>query len=125
MRFAFLLLAAVLAAGCAASGDQDPWAYTRKPLYASGFQLDAIAGGEDTQQFRVQDGSIASIRMQVWINATHGGGSVTITDPAGRVALQTSETTERETPLNLGQWTIRAEGLPGSEGVIHVLVTRT
>lgn len=125
MRIAFALVAvAVLAAGCTAAGGDDPWAYMKKPLYASGFQLDRIAGSEDTQQFRVTDGSIASIRMKVWINATQGGGTLTISDPGGRVVLQTSETTERETPLNLGQWMIKAEGLPDSAGTIHVLVTR-
>lgn len=125
MRTAFALLAlAALVAGCTASGETDPWAYTKKPLYASGFQLDRIAGGEDAQQFQVTDGSIASIRMQVWINATQGGGTLTIRDPGGRVVLETTETTERQTTLNLGQWTIHAAGLPGSAGTIHVLVTR-
>lgn len=125
-RLAPILLVAVLAAGCTAKGgDQDPWAYTKKPLYASGFNLERIAGSEETQQFRVTDGSIAGIRMQVWVNATAGGGTVTIRDPGGKSILTTSSTADEVTMLNLGQWTVQVVGQAGSVGIVHVLVTRT
>lgn len=125
MRLALVLLVpVVLVAGCTATGQDDPFAYTKKPLYAGGFNLEKLGNGTDTQEFRVQDGSIASIRMLVWVNATYGGATVTITDPSGRTVLTTSDTTERSSPLNLGAWKVNVTGREGSGGMVHVLVVR-
>lgn len=124
-RMLFAVLVVALLAGCSArGGDTDPWAYTRKPLYASGFDLARIAGGTDSQMFQVTDGSIGMIRVLVWINATAGGGTVRIYDPGDRLMLTTSETVERQFGLELGQWRVEAEGQPESAGVIHVLAVR-
>lgn len=120
-----LLLAATLLAGCTATGGQDPWAYTKKELYSGGFQLDRVAtAGTDGQAFRVTDGSIASIRHLVWINATAGSATVTISDPSGRVVLTTTETAEQLTGLALGEWTVRIDAPPGAQGIVHILVVR-
>lgn len=122
---AAIVLVAAFAAGCTASGDRpDPWAYTKKPLYAGGFDLGRLAGQEETQQFRVTDGSIGAIRANVWINATAGGALITLHDPSGNVVLETDRTTEAQFPLNLGAWSVTATGHEGSAGIVHVLVTR-
>lgn len=118
------LAASLLLAGCTATGQEDPFAYTRKPLYAGGFNLEKLAGASETQEFRVTDGSIASVRMLVFVNATAGGATVTLTDPAGKTVLVTSETTERATALNLGAWKARVDVQQGSAGLVHVLVVR-
>lgn len=126
MRAAFaVLVLALLLAGCTATGQEDPFAYTRKPLYAGGFNLEKLGGETETQTFRVSDGSIASIRILVWINATAGGATVIIKDPAGKTVLTTSETTEGSSPLNLGAWTATVEGRPESSGIVHILVVRS
>ena len=115
----------VVAAGCTArGGDDDPWAYTRKPLYAGGFDLERIAGQTDAQEFRVTDGSIGAIRVLVWVNATAGGGTVRIYDPSGDLRLTTSETVERQYGLQLGSWRVEVEGQPASAGVMHILAVR-
>lgn len=125
MRLALaLLVPALVLAGCTASGGADPFAYTRKPLYAGGFDLAELGDGDESQTFRVSDGSIASIRMLVWVNATAGGATVTIADPAGKTAMTTSGTAERSVPLNLGAWTATIQGQAGSEGLVHILVVR-
>ena len=121
------LVAATFLAGCSTRGEDessDPWAYTRKPLYTGGFDLAELAGANETQSFRVTDGSIGAIRAQVWINATAGGATVTLRDPSGRAILTTTETTDQRFGLNLGQWSVAIEGLPDSSGLVHVLVTR-
>lgn len=118
-----LLAAAALLAGCSAQGSQDPFAYTRKPLYAGGFDLARMAG-EETQEFRVQDGSIGMLRVLVWVNATAGGAQVDITDPSGRTIVSTTDTTEATTGLNLGAWHVRVSPQAESAGTVHVLVVR-
>lgn len=123
MRAGLLLLAALLLAGCTAQGE-DPFAYTRKPLYTGGFDLAKLDGGEETQQFRVGDGSIGAIRLQIWVNATEGGATVTILDPSGRVVLTTDSTRETSVPVNLGAWTVKIQGQPNSSGHVGILVTR-
>ena len=125
MRVAFALVAlAVLVAGCTASGQQDPFAYTKKPLYFGGFDMAKLAGKSESQEFRVQDGSIVTVRLLVWVNATAGSATVTIADPSGRTILTTSETTERSTPLDLGAWKATVTAAEGSAGLVHILVVR-
>lgn len=125
MRLALVLLVLVaLVAGCTATGQDDPFAYTKKPLYAGGFNLAKLGSATDTQEFRVQDGSIASLRILVWVNATSGGATVTITDPSGRTILNTTDSTERASPLNLGAWKVQVTGREGSAGTVHILVVR-
>lgn len=119
-----VLVLALLFAGCTAKGEDDPFAYTRKPLYTGGFDLERIAGQSDQQQFRVGDGSIAALKVQVWVNATAGGGEVQLLDPSGRVVLTTTQTTEQRVPVNLGAWTVNVKGQPASTGHVSVLVTR-
>lgn len=121
------LVAALALAGCSARGSDpanDPWAYTKKPLYTGGFSLDRIAGEADSQEFRVTDGSIAAVRILVWVNATQGGGTVRLYDPSGDLVLTTTETTERQYGLQLGSWRVEVEGLTGSSGMIHILAVR-
>lgn len=121
-----LVVAAALLAGCTASGDgQDPWAYTRRELYSGGFDLAKVsAAGTDGQVFRVTDGSIGAIRHLVWVNATAGTATVSITDPSGKTVLTTTETTERTTGLSLGQWGVQVDAPPGAQGRVHILVVR-
>ena len=120
------LVAALVLAGCAArgGGENDPWAYTRKPLYAGGFDLARIAGETDSQVFRVTDGSIAAIRVLVWVNATAGGGTVRLFDPSGNLVLTTSETVERQYGLQLGEWRVEVDAQPASAGRVHILSVR-
>lgn len=119
------LLAALVLAGCSArGGDADPWAYTKKPLYTGGFSLERVASEPASQEFRVSDGSIAAVRVLVWVNATQGGGTVRVYDPSGNLLLTTSETTERQYGLQLGAWRVEVEGLPGSTGLVHILAVR-
>lgn len=117
------LACALLAAGCTANG-QDPYAYAKKPLYTGGFNLERVGPEGDSQEFRVQDGSIASIRVQVWFNGTAGDATVEVSDPSGRVVLTTTETADRSFPLNLGAWRVSVKASEGSTGHIGVLVTR-
>lgn len=128
MRFLALPLAlAVVLAGCAARGSDDPLAYTRKPLYVGGFALAQVAQTENltqSQQFWVSDGSIGEIHVQVWVNATKGGARVIVTDPSGHVALDTTTAAEQGFGLNLGAWKVTVEAEPESAGLVGVLVTR-
>jgi hypothetical protein len=119
-----LLIPALFLAGCTATGDSDPFAYARKPLYTGGFEIAEIGEDGDSQTFRVTDGSIASVRMLVWVNASAGGATVTIADPAGSTMMTTSETAERSVPLNLGVWTVDLQARPESVGLVHILVVR-
>lgn len=124
---AVLLVLAVALAGCSAKGE-DPLAYTKKPLYGGVFDLGTLKNGTDQQQFRVQDGSIGMIKVNVWVNATAGGARVNVYDPSGRMVLTTTETTERSFPLNLGQWRVEVVGMPddtgASAGHANIIVTR-
>ena len=123
--FALLVLAAVVLAGCSANA-QDPFAYTKKPLYTGHFELDPLTGGKtDGQQFRVEDGSIAQVYVQVWVNATEGGARVDVIDPSGRTVMSTTSTTEMGFPLTLGVWkvVVTPEG-DAPKGHVGVLVTR-
>lgn len=128
MRPALVLAVAcaLLAAGCFAKAGEDPFAYTKKPLYTGGFDLEDIKG-EDSQQFRVEDGSIALVRVQVWVNATAGGARVELTDPSGRVVLTTTEGAAQEYPLKLGIWTVKVTPVPDASGAAagHVAVLAT
>lgn len=118
-----LLAAALVLAGCTVQGSQDPFAYTRKPLYTGGFDLARMAG-EETQEFRVQDGSIGTLRLFVWVNATAGGARVDVADPSGRTVLSTTETSESKAGLNLGAWKVKVAPAAQSEGMVHVRVVR-
>ena len=121
---ALLALAVMLTmAGCIAKANHDPYAYTRKPLYTGGFDLDGRTAA-DEQQFRVEDGSIARVRAQVWVNATAGGALVEITDPSGRTVMSVTDDGEMGFPLHLGVWTVRVTPQGESTGHVSVLVTR-
>lgn len=122
--FALLLVAAVALAGCAANAE-DPFAYTRKPLYTGHFELDPLAGGKtDSQEFRVEDGSIARVHVQVWVNATAGGARVEVVDPSGRTVLSVTDDAEQSFPLHLGVWTVRVTPEGEAAGHVSVLATR-
>lgn len=126
--FALLLVAAVALSGCAANA-QDPFAYAKKPLYTGHFELPPLAVGKtDSQEFRVEDGSIGQVRIQVWVNATAGEGKVDVIDPSGRTLLSTTTQADQSFPLNLGVWRVVVAGTPDGEGrldgSVGVLVTR-
>lgn len=124
MKALGFVVIALLLGGCAASGGEDPFAYTRKPLYAGGFDLARIGPEPDSQEFRVTDGSIAEIRLDTWINATAGGGHVVIVDPSGSIVLDTREPATLGVGLALGVWTVHVEADPDSTGIVHILATR-
>lgn len=120
-----LALAAALAlAGCAARGDDDPFAYMRKPLYASSFDLSELQGTSKTHGFDVEDGSIAQLQVQVWVNATAGDARVVLRDPSGVVAMDTTTSKSMRFGLDLGRWTVTVEGSQGAAGDVGVMVTR-
>jgi hypothetical protein len=118
-----LALAAGLS-GCVARGQKtDPFAYAKVPLFASRFDL--ASAGNESQQFRVEDGSIAMLRVQVWVNATVGGmEELQLVGPSGSVAWTTSSAGETSVPVDLGTWTVTVSAHPGSAGSVDVLVTR-
>lgn len=125
---AALVLAALAAtiplAGCLGSADaEDPLAYLRKPLYASTFHLSELGeDGTDFQEFRVTDGSIVEIRLQVWINATAGAATVKITNPSGHVVFEGTQTGEVLAFVELGVWRVDVTG--SGEGEVGILATR-
>ena len=119
-----LALAAMLTmAGCIAKANQDPFAYTRKPLYTGGFDLDGLQAA-DQQEFRVEDGSISRVHARVWVNATAGGAHVEIMDPSGRTVLSVTDDAEMAFPLALGVWTVRVTPEGEAAGHVSILVTR-
>ena len=125
---AALLLAAMVLAGCSANA-QDPFAYAKKPLYTGHFELEPLAGGKtDSQEFRVEDGSIGFVRVQLWVNNTAGDATVEVYDPAGRAVITTTTGVDQSFPLNLGVWKVVVRGTPDAEGKLSgnvgVLVTR-
>lgn len=126
MKRALLALAVVvMLAGCSAKANRDDFfGYMRKPLYASGFDLAHAASAPQTQEFFVEDGSIASVRIQVWINATAGSGDVSIYTPSGHLVWHATSTGEQSIPLELGAWKIVVAGSPDAAGHVDVLVTR-
>lgn len=130
MRLSVLLLVpALLLAGCAANAQQDPFAYAKKPLYTGHFDLEPLAGGKvDSQQFRVEDGSIGFVNVRIWVNNTAGDAKVEIVDPSGRTVLTTTQHAEQAFPLNLGIWKVVVTGTPDESGAlaggVGVLVTR-
>ena len=122
------LLAAMVLAGCSANA-QDPFAYAKKPLYTGHFELDPLVGGKtDGLEFRVEDGSIGYVHVQVWVNATAGEGKVEIIDPSGRTVISTTTHAAQTFPLNLGVWKVVVTGTPdgenGLKGHVGVLATR-
>lgn len=125
MRLARLLVLALLLpmAGCIAKANHDPFAYTRKPLYTGGFELDGLAG-TDEQEFRVEDGSISRVHVRVWVNATAGGARVEIVDPSGRVVMQATDDAQAAFPLELGVWRVRVTPEGEAAGHVSVLATR-
>ena len=119
-----LVVAALVLAGCAARGNEDPFAYMRKPLYAGHFDLADAQGTTATNKFWVDDGSIAQIRIQVWVNNTAGDARVVIKDPSNFTVLDTTSSVEQRFGLDLGAWTVTVEGSPEAAGNVGVLVTR-
>ena len=110
-------------AGCIAKAKQDPFAYTRKPLYTGTFELDGL-NATDGQQFRVEDGSIGQIHVQVWVNATAGGATVEIVDPSGQARMRVTDDAAQGFPLNLGVWSVRVTPDGEASGDVSILVTR-
>lgn len=119
------LLAVVLfLAGCVAQAGNDPLAYTRKPLYSGGFDLDGM-NATDAQEFRVEDGSIVNVHVRVWVNATAGGARVDVYAPSGKLLHTTTEASHAALPLELGVWRVEIVPLGPSAGHVSVLATRT
>lgn len=123
----FLLVAilAVPLSGCVSKAEHDMFAYTRQPLFASTFYVDA-SEEVDVKQFRVEDGSIFQLQFQVWVNMTAGAAHVEVVDPQGRVAITTTESVDRMLMVELGVWEVRVKSDDGqpAEGQVGVLVTR-
>lgn len=120
-----LTLAALFAAGCSARGDDDPFAYIRKPLYTGSFDLEQLGENHTaSQRFWVTDGSIGAIKVQVWVNATAGAAVVKVLDPDGNVAMATDEARSDQFPLALGDWSVVVEGTQDAKGMVGVFVTR-
>lgn len=122
------LAAATVLAGCSANA-KDPFAYARKPLYTGHFELEPLAQGKvDSQEFRVEDGSIGYVHVQVWVNNTAGDATVEVVDPSGRTVLTATEDAEQKYPLTLGVWKVLVRGAPDAEGRlagnVGILVTR-
>lgn len=130
MRAPTILFLALLSlaplTGCvgSAEGDNDPFAYMRKPLYASSFSLDDIGNESDSQEFRVQDGSIFTIHAYVWVNATAGSATVTLTDPSGREVRTFDQTGKASFPMELGAWHVKVTGADDPSGRVDVRVVR-
>lgn len=122
-RVALWLLLSLALAGCTASGS-DPFEYTRKPLYAGGFDLARLPAEGEGQQFRVTDGSIGQIHLLVWVNATADGARVWIADPDGATAVDTTSQVDVLVPLELGVWTVRVEPTGTPTGLVHLLALR-
>ena len=118
---AFMLLA-----GCSARGspDQDPFAYVRKDLAHTAFDLAATAGKSDEQKFRVEDGSVARIKLIVWVNATAGNATVDIYAPSGRDVLSTQQSTTLTVPVDLGVWRFVVHASPGANGSAALVAVR-
>ena len=124
-RVLFALAVVALLAGCSAKGDRnDFFGYMKKPLFASSFSLDHARASPETQQFFVEDGSIGVISIQLWVNATAGGATVQVFDPAGNEAMRATQTTQASFPLSLGAWKVVVTGTPDASGSVDVLVTR-
>jgi hypothetical protein len=127
MRLVTALLVAALVplAGCLGSADaEDPYAYMRKPLYASTFDLDSVGDGADFQEFRVTDGSIVEIRIQVWVNSTAGDATVRVINPSGHTVFESTQSGSRLVMVELGAWRVEVEGANQPAGAVGVLVTR-
>lgn len=117
------LVPALAFAGCIAKAKQDPFAYTRKPLYTGHFELDGLAT-MDEQQFRVEDGSIARVFVQVWVNETAGGALVEVVNPSGATVMSVRDDAATAFPLALGVWHVRVTPEGEAAGSVAVLVTR-
>jgi hypothetical protein len=123
VALALVLVLASAAAGCTARG-QDPFAYTKKPLFASTFHLAGTDAG-DRQSFFVEDGSIGRIAAQVWLNVTSGAARVEFVDPSGRTVWITDASASGPLPVELGAWQVRVTPTqPETLGSVGVLVTR-
>lgn len=124
-RVLLVLVLAVALAGCSARANRDDFfGYMKKPLFASGFNLEDARYAPQSQQFFVEDGSIGKIQIQIWVNATAGSGTVHVYDPHGSEIQQTSQSTTLTLPLELGAWKITVTGTPDAAGRADVLVTR-
>ena len=117
------LVATLAMAGCFAKANQDPFAYTRKPLYTGAFTLDGL-NATDEQQFRVEDGSIGQVHVQVWVNATAGGATVEVVDPSGQTRMSVTDDAAMGFPLALGVWHVRVTPQGEAAGDVSILVTR-
>lgn len=128
MRSPTLLLAlavALVTAGCAARGNDDPFAYMQKPIHIDKFDLAETANDSITRQFWVTDGSIKQIQIQVWVNNTAGDARVVIKDPAGYETINTTASTMHRFGLNLGAWSITVSGSEDAAGDVGVVIVRS
>jgi hypothetical protein len=124
-RVVLALLVVAMLAGCSARANKDDFfGYMKKPLYASSFSLDRLHGSQDTESFFVEDGSIGTITVRVWVNATAGAASVRVYDPTGAEVLNTTQTTTRAYPLNLGGWKVVVTASEDAAGKVDLLVVR-
>lgn len=121
-----VLLASVLLAGCVARGEkQDPFAYTKKPLYVGHFDLVELKNGTAAQEFRVEDGSIAAVHLRAWINLTSGASArLDVVDSSGRPVWATMSTGEATAATNLGTWSVNLSAPPGTAGTVDVVAAR-
>lgn len=121
-----LVAASLPLAGCVgnAEGQEDPFAYMSKPLYASAFSLDAIGDGTDFQEFRLVDGSVVYVDLYVWINATQGSATVTFTNPSGHVEHTFTQTGMETVQVELGVWRVDIAGHDAPSGHVHVKAVR-
>ncbi|MEA3201131.1 MAG: hypothetical protein QOE90_2559 [Thermoplasmata archaeon] len=124
-RLLVLLVVAVALAGCSARANKDAlFGYMKKPVFASSFPLADARAVPQSQQFFVEDGSIASLQIQVWVNATAGGATVSIVDAHGDEVLRTTQSTTVAAPLDLGAWKVTVAGTRDATGQVDILVMR-
>ncbi|GEM_PF-5604643 len=126
MRWATaLVVVAVVLAGCGAKASRDDlFGYMKKPLFASGFPLEDARAAPQSQQFFVEDGSMAGVIIYVWVNATAGSATVQVYNAHGDEVVHTTQTTSASLPLDLGAWKIVVSGTPDAAGRVDLLVTR-
>lgn len=113
-------------AGCVgnAEGDDDRFAYMRKPLFATTFHLDPASNETQTQYFSVQDGSVINMRIYVWINATEGAATVNIINPSGNTIATFDETGQTSAHVRLGSWQVDVTPQEATDARVDVRVMR-
>ena len=124
-RIVLAILIVAMLAGCSAKGSKDDFfGYMKKPLYASSFNLERTRAAPQSEQFFVEDGSIGTISIQIWVNATAGAGTVQVYDPTGAEVIHTMQSMKQPFSLSLGAWKIVVTASPDAVGKVDALVTR-